>query len=93
MKACRALTDATDPYLGYVALPGQGTFSVRERTPVKETYPAVAEDAKKWPDLLLDSCDKWVSLARSWGIILGRLHAHAPHNFDAKMVSGPGRGR
>eukprot|EP00243_Klebsormidium_subtile_P001835 TRINITY_DN13436_c0_g2_i1.p1 TRINITY_DN13436_c0_g2~~TRINITY_DN13436_c0_g2_i1.p1 ORF type:complete len:500 (-),score=182.61 TRINITY_DN13436_c0_g2_i1:604-1938(-) len=85
MRACRALTDATDPYLGYVTLPGQGTFSVRERTPVKENYPALAVDAKDRKDLLLDSRDKWVSLARSWGTILGRLHAHAPHNFDAKM--------
>jgi hypothetical protein len=89
LRACQALTDATDPYLGYLALEGQGHFSVRERTPVKESYPALAEEAvKKFKDLLLDDKDTWLHMARSWGTILATLHAHAPHDFDSKMVSG-----
>lgn len=94
LRACQALTDATDPYLGYLTLPGGGHFSVRERTPVKESYPALAVEAvKEFKDLLLDGRDEWVAMARSWGTILATLHAHAPHDFDAKMVSGALRRR
>jgi hypothetical protein len=70
-------------------LEGQGHFSVRERTPVKESYPALAEHAvKKFKDLLLDDKDTWLDMARSWGTILATLHAFAPHDFDSKMVRG-----
>eukprot|EP00897_Mesotaenium_endlicherianum_P006429 jgi/Mesen1/5814/ME000296S05103 len=84
--ACSALTAFTDPFNGWLELPGGTTFSVRERSPYKQSFPALKKEARgTFKGLALTSEKRFTSLAEQWGMILATEHAHARHDFDGAM--------
>ncbi|MGD1904070.1 MAG: DUF2252 domain-containing protein [Geitlerinemataceae cyanobacterium] len=73
--AYRATTLHTDDYLGWIELP-DGAYSVRERSPYKETFDTTV--LKKFKSLR--------KLCEQWGKILATCHSRADHNYDAEFV-------
>jgi len=75
--ACRALSEHPDPFLGWMKLDA-GWFSVRQRSPFKESFPALLADATgDYKQLKLDSETRYTKLAEQWGYILAADHAYA----------------
>ncbi|NVB42601.1 DUF2252 domain-containing protein [Pseudenhygromyxa sp. WMMC2535] len=81
--AQRGLAIGADDHLGWLSLP-DGDYSVRERSPFKDTFPT--ED--------LDSETRFTKLAEQWGTILATAHARAdedyldtviPHDIDEQI--------
>eukprot|EP00850_Spirogloea_muscicola_P020102 SM000207S06177 [mRNA] locus=s207:84882:87502:+ [translate_table: standard] len=61
-------------------------FSVRQRSPYKQAYPAMKAEAKgAFKGLVLDSEKRWTGMAEQWGAILATEHAHARHDFDGAV--------
>eukprot|EP00850_Spirogloea_muscicola_P006511 SM000031S11520 [mRNA] locus=s31:123883:126908:+ [translate_table: standard] len=76
-EAAYALTAFTD---------NDSYFSVRQRSPYKQAYPAMTAEAKgAFKGLVLDSEKRWTSMAEQWGAILATEHAHARHDFDGAV--------
>ncbi|EGJ29470.1 hypothetical protein LYNGBM3L_63840 [Moorena producens 3L] len=73
--AYRALTKHTDNHLGWMKL-GDGYYSVRERSPFKETFDITELTKEK----------RFVKLAEQWGQVLATAHARADKDFDAALV-------
>jgi len=75
--AYRALSSHPDPFLGWMKL-SDGWFSVRQRSPYKEAFPALLTDATgDFKSLKLDSKSRYTKLAEQWGTILAVDHAYA----------------
>ncbi|MCI5146288.1 MAG: DUF2252 domain-containing protein, partial [Candidatus Electrothrix sp. AR3] len=84
VEAFRALANKTDDHLGWVKLPKigkdapAGYYSVRERSPEKDSYPALTCELKKSVKrLTLKKKVNFVSMCRQWGKILATSHARA----------------
>lgn len=73
--AQRALTNATDEHLGWMHLPN-GVYSVRERSPYKETFPI---------SVLYDK-PRLAALAEQWGVVLGSAHARGDREIPTTRL-------
>lgn len=71
----RALTRGADDHLGWMRL-ADGTYSVRERSPYKKTFPI--ED--------LDTMKRFRNLAEQWGAVLATAHARADQDYRADLI-------
>lgn len=71
----RALTARADDHLGWMAL-ADGAYSVRERSPFKETFDT--ED--------LDTDGRFTNLAEQWGAILATDHARADKDYRSDII-------
>jgi uncharacterized protein (DUF2252 family) len=71
----RALIRDADDHLGWMRLP-DGTYSARERSPHKKTFPI--ED--------LDTMDRFRHLAEQWGAVLATAHARADEDYRADLI-------
>jgi uncharacterized protein (DUF2252 family) len=76
VQAYRALVADADDHLGSMTL-SDGVYSVRERSPYKDTFPG--ED--------LDTETRFGNLAEQWGAILATAHARADKDYRADLVS------
>ncbi len=74
-RAYDAMTKDTDDHLGWVKL-SEGHFSVRERSPFKDTF--ASEE--------LTEPAAFVSLANAWGRVLATAHARADKDFDDDVI-------
>jgi len=72
----QALTKHTDDHLGWMYLPN-GIYSVRERSPFKETFPAAEEITSK---------TRFVKMAEQWGTILATAHARADKDYSSTLI-------
>mmetsp|Transcript_7635 Transcript_7635/g.13805 ORF Transcript_7635/g.13805 Transcript_7635/m.13805 type:complete len:256 (-) Transcript_7635:204-971(-) len=75
----KALTANTDDHLGWMELsngPPEGVYSVRERSPFKESFPTVK----------LDKNRSFISMAKTWGEIIATSHARADKDFKEGYV-------
>ncbi len=70
-----AITRHTDDHLGWMLLT-DGTYSVRELSPFKETFDTTT----------LDTETRFTKLAEQWGAILAMDHARADKDFDPNYV-------
>jgi uncharacterized protein (DUF2252 family) len=75
-SAYLALTNHTDDHLGWMEL-ADGNYSVRERSPFKESFPTET----------LNSSTRFTNLAEQWGIILASAHARADKDFSETFVA------
>ncbi len=93
VEAYRALANNTNDHLGWVKLPKMtkdapaGYYSVRERTPSKDSYPALVnelEEMKKATKkkLTLKKKDNFISMCKQWGEILATSHARADNDYN-----------
>ncbi len=89
--AYQALSYEADDYLGWMKLFG-GYFSVRERSPDKETFPANKQEVSKnspYKKFELDSKKRFSKLAEQWGQIMATSHARAnqvlPHDMTEEV--------
>lgn len=78
----RALLADADDHLGWLSLPDigdevGGVFSVRERSPYKETFPLA--------DLNTDT--RFEKLSEQWGAILATAHARADKDYRDDIIS------
>jgi uncharacterized protein (DUF2252 family) len=71
-----ALTNHTDDHLGWMTLT-DGDYSVRERSPYKESFPAET----------LDTTTRFNKLAEQWGLVLATAHARADKDFSDTYVA------
>lgn len=76
--AYKALGYRVDDLLGYVTLADGKAYSVRERSPYKETF-----DTSQ-----LTSITRLTNLAEQWGTILAAHHARADRDWDASVFPG-----
>ncbi|ACY17358.1 DUF2252 domain-containing protein [Haliangium ochraceum] len=76
VTAYRALAKGADDHLGWLLL-GSEAYSVRERSPYKETFPIE----------LLVSVDRLEKLAEQWGDILATAHARADRDFRDDLIA------
>ena len=70
-----ALTKDTDDHLGYVEL-ADGWYSIRERSPKKETYPSEE----------LTTAEHFMALAKEWGKVVATAHARADKDFEDEII-------
>jgi uncharacterized protein (DUF2252 family) len=70
-KGYRALVRRSDPYLGWLRLSNGGHYSVRERSPFKEAFPAE----------VLDGRFPFAEQAEYWGQALAADHSRAKKGF------------
>lgn len=76
VEGYRALVADADDHLGRMTL-SDGVYSVRERSPHKDTLPS--ED--------LDTETRLGNLAEQWGAILATSHARADKDYRADLIS------
>jgi uncharacterized protein (DUF2252 family) len=74
-NAEKALLNAADDHLGCVNALGL-SFSVRERSPYKKSFPL--QD--------LDSSTRLTNLAEQWGVLLAAAHARADQDFSGSLI-------
>ncbi len=103
VEVYRALANKTDDHLGWVKMPKigkdapAGCYSVRERSPEKDSYPALNNELKKSAKkltkknrtkfirkLTLKNQANFISMCKQWGNILATSHARADN--DANKV-------
>lgn len=77
----KALTTNTDDYLGWMEISSggiapPGSYSVRERSPYKDSFPAEE----------LDGNSSFLGMAEAWGEILATSHCMADKDFKAAFV-------
>ncbi len=93
VEAYRALANNTNDHLGWLKLPKMakdapaGYYSVRERTPSKDSYPVLVnelEEMKKATKkkLTLKKKDNFISMCKQWGEILATSHARADNDYN-----------
>ncbi len=94
VEAYRALANNTNDHLGWVKLPKMGKnapagyYSVRERTPEKDSYPALASELNKsTKKLTLKKKDNFISMCQQWGEILATSHARADNDANKGRIS------
>lgn len=75
ITAFRAMSRDADDHLGWLSL-ADGTYSVRERSPHKKTFPTGD----------LDSMDSFRSMAEQWGAVLATAHARADDDHDDDLI-------
>jgi uncharacterized protein (DUF2252 family) len=73
----RVIGDVRD-LLGWTALSDGATYSVRERSPFKDTFDTTT----------LTSTTRLTNLAEQWGTILATQHARADKDWDSSVVPG-----
>lgn len=73
--AYRALVAGADDHLGWMTL-SDGTYSVRERSPFKGSFPIEA----------LNTENRFENLAEQWGAILATAHARADKDARAEHI-------
>lgn len=78
VTAYKALGYRVDDHLGWMALSDGRVYSVRERSPWKDTFPA--ED--------LTTITRITKLAEQWGQVLAAHHARADRDWNASVVPG-----
>lgn len=71
----RALAANADDHLGWMNL-SDGVYSIRERSPYKEPFPAET----------LDSKGRFVNLAAQWGAVLATAHSRADKDHDEALI-------
>lgn len=71
-----ALTNHSDDHVGWMTL-SDGVYSVRERSPFKESFPAET----------LDSNTRFLKLAEQWGTILATAHARSDKDFMPDCIA------
>jgi uncharacterized protein (DUF2252 family) len=71
----RALLAGADDHLGWLVL-ADGPYTVRERSPFKESFPLDE----------LTSGPRFEKLAEQWGAVLAAAHARADRDFDSGFV-------
>jgi uncharacterized protein (DUF2252 family) len=76
VEGYRALVTDADDHLGTMTL-SDGVYSVRERSPFKDTFPTAD----------LDTETRFGNLAEQWGAILATAHARADKDFRADLIS------
>jgi uncharacterized protein (DUF2252 family) len=76
ITAQKALGVNVDDHIGVIAL-GDGSYTVRERSPYKETFEAEVE---------LTSTTRFNKLAEQWGLVLATDHARSDEDFDAELL-------
>jgi uncharacterized protein (DUF2252 family) len=76
VEGYRALVADADDHLGRMTL-YDGVYSVRERSPFKDTFPSGD----------LDTENRFSNLAEQWGAILATAHARADKDFRADLIS------
>ncbi len=93
VEAYRALANHTNEHLGWVKLPKMGNNSpagyylVRERTPEKDSYPALVSELKKsTKKLTLQKKDNFISMCKQWGQILATSHARADNDLNKGRI-------
>ena len=74
--AYKALSTAVDDHLGWMDFNG-GHFSVRERSPYKETLDSAE----------LNTASRLSDLASQWGAILATDHARSDKDYDSSYIS------
>lgn len=77
ITAYRAMSRDADDHLGWLAL-ADGTYSVRERSPHKQTFPT-----RK-----LDNLDDFRSMAEQWGELLATAHARSDRDYRDELIDG-----
>ncbi|MGK7895138.1 MAG: DUF2252 domain-containing protein [Xenococcus sp. (in: cyanobacteria)] len=94
VEAYRALANNTNDHLGWVKLPKMGNnapagyYSVRERTPEKDSYPALVSELKKsTKKLTLQKKDNFISMCQQWGKILATSHARADNDDNKGRIT------
>lgn len=75
--AYKALGYRVDDHLGWMALSDGKTYSVRERSPWKDTFDTAE----------LSSVTRFTNLAEQWGAILAAHHARADKDWDASILA------
>ncbi len=88
VQAYRALGKHTDDYLGWVELPAlagypAGSYAIRERSPEKDSYPALTVELEGRKKLSLKKKSNFESMCKQWGRILATSHARADKDFKA----------
>lgn len=78
VTAYKALGYRVDDHLGWMTLSDGRVYSVRERSPWKDTFPA--ED--------LTTITRITKLCEQWGQVLAAHHARADRDWDASVVPG-----
>lgn len=77
IEGYRALAPDTDPHIGWIVL-NDGPYSVRERCPEKNAFPAlVAELKKSTKKFSLKKTTNFLSMCEQWGQILAVSHAES----------------
>ena len=74
--AYKALGYRVDDFLGFTALSDAKTYSVRERSPFKDTFDTTS----------LTTTTRLTNLAQQWGQILATQHARADKDFDSAVL-------
>lgn len=74
--AYKALDYRVDDHLGWMALSDGTTYSVRERSPYKDTFDTTS----------LTSMTRFTNLADQWGQLLATQHARADDDWDASVL-------
>lgn len=77
VQAYKALGYRVDDHLGWMALADGLTYSVREVSPWKETFPTAD----------LDTLTRFTHLAEQWGQVLATHHARADKDWDSSVFS------
>ncbi len=75
IRAQQALRVYADDHLGWLELDGR-TYSIRDRSPYKETFPTS----------MLDSRTRFEKLAQQWGLLAAVAHARADEDGDPDLV-------
>lgn len=97
VEAYRALANQTDDHLGWIKLPKMtenapaGHYSVRERTPEKDSYPALIVELEEYSDklqkkLTLKNKNNFLSMCEQWGEILATSHARADNDANKGRI-------
>lgn len=94
VEAFRALSVRTDDHLGWIKLPKMGKdtlagyYSVRERTPEKNAYPALQSDLKKGQKAFsFKRKENFINMCRQWGEILAVSHARADNDANRMRIN------
>ncbi len=85
VEAYRALAPEKDAYLGWVKLT-KGCYSVRERSPKKDSYPAMVSELKGRKKLSLKDKGNFKSMCKQWGKILAVAHARADDEYKSNLI-------
>jgi uncharacterized protein (DUF2252 family) len=92
IEAYRALAVKPDDHLGWIELPALGDapagyYSVRERNPEKDAYPALVADLKKsMKHLSLKKKSNFLKKCKQWGKILATSHARADNTSSQDRI-------
>jgi hypothetical protein len=88
LVAYQALVASPDPLLGWMELPDGTHFSVRERSPYKESF-RILDESKQNRDgttetktTKLEDIDDYEGMAKEWGRILATAHARSDKDFN-----------